>query len=93
MYYFDEPAALVGVSELRTQLDKVLKLAKRCKVYLGKRQKPVAVLVPIEQYQEMEARLDQIEEAALGYIAQERDQKGGKYLSLDQVEKKIGLKR
>ena len=95
MYHFDEASTLVGVSELRTQLDKILKLAKSSKVYLGKRQKPVAVLVPIEKYQEVEALLDRVEDAVLGYIAQARDQKTKlkDYVSLDAAEKKVGLKK
>lgn len=95
MYHFNQPATIVGVSELRTQLDKVLKLAKESKVFLGKRQKPVAVLVPIEKYQETEDFLDRIEDVVLGYIAQERDKSTPlkDYIPLEKMEKKVRLKK
>jgi len=95
MYHFEEPATLVGVSELRTQLEKILKLAKKSTVFLGKRQKPVAVLVPIEQHQAQEELLDRLEDAVLGYLAKQRDKQSDleDYLSLESVEKSVGLKK
>ena len=95
MYHFNQPATLVGVSELRTQLDKVLKLAKDSKVFLGKRQKPVAVIMPIEEYTQMEKLLDHIEDTVLGYIAQEREKHSDikDYIPLEEMEKRIGLKK
>lgn len=95
MHYFPEESAIVGVSELRTHLKEILELAKKVKVFLGKRQKPIAVLVPIEKYQEMEAFLDRIEDTVLGYMAEERDKTTPtkKYLTLEEAEKKIGLKK
>jgi len=62
---------------------------------LGKRQKPVAVLVPIKEFQEMEEFLDQIEDTVLGYIAQERNKKTSlkDYIPLSEMEKRVGLKR
>lgn len=94
MHYFDEPSAVVGVAELRTKLDNILQLAKKTKVFLGKHYKPVAVLVPIEKYKEMEDFIDKVEDAVLGYVAQERDKKISlkNYISLDEAEKKVGLK-
>ena len=95
MSHFNQPATLVGVSELRTQLDKVLKLAKDSKVFLGKRQKPVAVIVPIEEYEKMEALLDKIEDTVLGYIALEREKNSDikDCISLEEMEKRLGLKK
>lgn len=95
MYTFYEPASLVGVSELRTHLDEILKLVRKSKVFLGKRNKPVAVLVSIEKFQEMEDLLEKMEDAALGYVARDRE-KGTKlkeYISLDAAEKRVGLKK
>ena len=95
MYHFNQPATLVGVSELRTQLDKVLKLAKDSKVFLGKRQKPVAVIVPIEEYQEMEDLLDRVEDTVLGYMAKERSESSqpADYISLEEMKKRAGFKK
>ena len=95
MHTFEESSALVGVSELRTHLDEILKLAAKSKIFLGKRQKPVAVLVPMEKYQQMESLLDRVEDAVLGYIAKTRDRKTkvADYTPLDEAEKKVGLKK
>jgi len=95
MHYFPEESAVVGVSELRTKLKEILELAKRVKVFLGKRQKPIAVLLPIEKYEEMEAFLDRIEDTVLGYIAEERDKQTRlkDYWSLEAAEKKVGLRK
>lgn len=95
MYIFNEPSALVGVSELRTHFDKILQLAKKTKVFLGKRQKPMAVLVPIEKYDQMAARLDELEDLALGYVAKKRQKtvKANAYISLAEAEQLVGLKK
>lgn len=95
MYLFDQPSILIGVSEIREKLDKLLKMAKNFKIMLGKRQEPVAVLVPIDQYQKMAELLDRVEDAVLGYQAKERLGQGkiSEYISLDVVEKKVGLKK
>lgn len=95
MYFFDQPSVLIGVSEIREKLDKILKIAKNFKIMLGKRQEPVAVLVPIDQYQKMEELLDRVEDAVLGYQAKERLSQGkiSEYISLGVVEKKVGLKK
>jgi prevent-host-death family protein len=95
MYYFEEASALVGVSELRTRLDEILKLAKKATVFLRKRDKPVAVLVPIEQYRETEAFLEHIEDTILGHIAMERmkNAKPSDFMTLEELEEKIGLRK
>ncbi len=95
MYHFNQPSTLVGVSELRTQLDKVLKLAKSSKVFLGKRQKPVAVIVPIAEYEKMEKLLDEIEDTVLGHMALEREKNTDikDYIPLEEMEKRLGLKK
>ena len=59
MFTIEERTTLVGISELRTKLDEVLKAAKHSKVIIGRRNKPVAVLMDIEVYN----RLDDLIEA------------------------------
>lgn len=94
MYTLSESTTLVPFSELRTKLEEVLKALKTSKVVLERRKKPFAVLVPIERFEKMEELLEMVEDRALGYIAQERDKKGNKdYLSLEEAEKKVGLKK
>ncbi|MBI2339874.1 MAG: type II toxin-antitoxin system Phd/YefM family antitoxin [Deltaproteobacteria bacterium] len=94
MIHFQESSILVGASELRTRLDKLLKLAKQSKIYVGKRHRPVAVLVPLEQYERMEQLYQRVEDRVLGYIARERDKNTDikDYLPLDEAERKVGLR-
>jgi prevent-host-death family protein len=82
----------VGISELRTHFDKVMKLIGKCKVVLEKRNRPVAVIVPIEKYDEMEALMEQIEDGGLGHIARDRyrHSKSADYISIDDAEKEAG---
>lgn len=94
MFHFQESSILVGASELRAELDKLLKLAKKSKIYVGKRQRPVAVLVPLEEYEQMEQLYERVEDRVLGYRARERDKntKLKDYLTLDEAERKVGLR-
>lgn len=89
-----ENTTLIGISELRTKMDKVLKASKNSKVIIEKRHRPVAVLLSLKRYEEIEEILDLIEDKALGYLARERERKEKRlrYLSLDEAEKKVGLK-
>ena len=81
----------VGISELRTQADAILKAAAREKVVLEKRHKPVAVLVPIERYDRTEETLDLLEDYLLGLLARERLERSGNkhYISLSDLEQRI----
>lgn len=94
MQYIEENTTLVGTAELRTKMKEVLKAMKVSKVVLEMRNQALAVLVPIEKYKKIEALLEEIEDRALGYIASGREKaaKEKDYLSLDQVEKKLGLR-
>lgn len=90
MITLKDDSTLVSISELRTKLDKILEASKTSKVLIGKRNKPVAVLLAIEKYNEMEEILDLFEDEALGYLARERQKKSkdSDYLGIDEVEKK-----
>ncbi|MCK4244588.1 MAG: type II toxin-antitoxin system Phd/YefM family antitoxin [Candidatus Omnitrophica bacterium] len=89
-----EDTTLVGVSELRTNIDKILEEARKHKVLIGKRNKPVAVLLAIKKYDEIEEILDILEDVALGYLAKEREShsKPTDYLNVQKVERKIKAK-
>ena len=86
---------LVGISELRTQADEILKVAQQEPVIVEKRHKPMVVLIPIEQYERTEETLDVLEEAILGLLAKEREQRSRRkdYLTLEELERRIGLRR
>lgn len=86
-----EDTALVGISELRTNIDRILEETKKHKVLIERRNKPVAVLLAIERYTDIEKILDVLEDVALGYLAKERElhSKPEDYLDIEVVEKKI----
>ena len=83
-----EDTAIFGVSELRTKMDSALALAKSHRVVLGRRNKPVAVIVDIKKYEEMEEMLDALEDFALGYLARDRERSDpSDYVDLRDAEK------
>ena len=91
MYTIKEDTTLVGVSELRNRIDKVLEEAQHHKVVIEKRNKPIAVLIAIDQYNAMENVLDLIEDIELGHAAGKRE-KGSldkDYISIEKAYKKL----
>lgn len=84
----------VGISELRTQADAIIQVARKERVVLEKRHKPVAVLVPIEQYDRTEETLNFLEDHLLGLLAKEREQRSPRRntLTLEELERKVGLR-
>lgn len=91
MYTVKKDTTLVGVSELRNNIDKVIEEARRRKVVIEKRNKAVAVLVAIEQYSAMEEVFDLIENIKLGRNAKKRDKSSKRtdYISIEKAYKKI----
>jgi len=85
-----EETTIVGVSQLRTHLDDILEESKKHKVLIGKRNKPIAVLIDMEKYKQMEDTLEALEDFALSYLAKERDQKSK---TSDYIDLKEGVKR
>lgn len=85
---------LVGISELRTQVDEILKVAQKEPVIVEKRHKPMAVLVPIGQYERTEETLEALEDYILGLLAQERERRSHRkdYLTLEELERRVGLR-
>jgi len=62
----------VGVSELRSGIEKVLKKAHDGLVIIEKRHKPTAVLMSNEEYEHIQNLLETAEDLVLGFIAQAR---------------------
>lgn len=95
MFTVKEDTTLVGISELRTHFDKVLEAIGKTKVLLERRNKPLAVIVPIEKYNRMEELIEEIEDLELGYLAKERDLKSkpGDYVSLETLTKRRKAKK
>lgn len=95
MFTVKEDTTLVGISELRTNFDKVLAALAKYKVLLEKRNKPLAVIVSVEKYNRMEELIELIEDSGLGYLARERylKSKPSDYIDIDRVERKIKSKK
>ena len=91
MHTIKEDTTLVGVSELRNRIDKILREAQHHKIVIEKRNKPVAVLIAIDQYNAMEELIDRIEDLELGRVAKERERISSRndYSSIEKAYKKI----
>ncbi len=72
MFTVKEDTTLVGVSELRSGIDKILGKAKNGLVVIEKRNKPQAVLMSNEHYEHIQDLLGLSEDLILGTLAHER---------------------
>lgn len=89
-----EDTTFVGVSELRTNIEKILAESKKHKVLIGRRNKPIAVLMDMEKYNQMEHALELLEDYALGALAKERESKSrpSDYVDILAAQKRITKK-
>ncbi|MBI5149785.1 MAG: type II toxin-antitoxin system Phd/YefM family antitoxin [Candidatus Omnitrophica bacterium] len=94
MITLKEDTTLVGVSELRTHMEKILEESKKHKVLIERRNKPVAVIMAMEDYNKIEETLEALEDLALGYLARERESgsKSSDYLDIEEVLKGVKKK-
>ena len=84
---------LVGVTELRKATAEILEKLKLSKVILTKRNKPVGVILDYEEFRNIEAIMNALEDYVLGTLAKERTKRRGKKtLMLEEVEKQLGLR-
>ena len=91
MITIKEDTTLIGVSEFRTHLDKILEESKKHKVIIKKRNKPIAILMSPERYNQIERTLELLEDTALGYLAKERESQSSlsDYVDIEEAKKKI----
>ena len=89
-----EDTTIVGVSELRTHIEKILEASKKHKILIGKRNKPIAVLMEVEKYNQMEHTLELLEDFALAFLAKARDlkAKSSDYIDIEEALKSIKIK-
>lgn len=85
MYTVKENTTLVGISELRTGIEKILEMARKGPVIIEKRHKPQAVLMSNEEYEHISKILDMAEDIVLGFIAEDRykNSKGSDYIDIE----------
>ena len=93
MFTIEERTTLVGISELRTKLDEVLKAAKHSKVVIGRRNKPVAVLMDIDVYNRLDGLIEAWSDEQLSVQASQRlaAAKRRQHVHLAQAKKQLGL--
>lgn len=72
MLTIKENTTLIGVSELRKGIEKILKMAQRGLVIIEKRHKPAAILLSNDEYEHIQRIVETAEDIVLGAIAQER---------------------
>jgi prevent-host-death family protein len=93
MITLKEDTTLVGIAELRNKASEVLEKIKKYRVILTKRNKPLGVIIDYEEYEHMQEMLEEVEDLVLATIAGERlKRKGKKTVTLDEAEKKVGLR-
>jgi len=67
-----ENTTLVGVSELRNGIEKILEKAHKGLIVIEKRHKPTAVIMSNKEYEHIQKLLETAEDIVLGFIANER---------------------
>jgi len=93
MLKVEEKTTLVGVSELRKVMKDILEEIKTNKVVLTKRNKPVGVILDYKEFKKMEETINAFEDHVLGQLAKQRaERKGKKAVTLEEAEKKVGLR-
>ncbi len=85
---------LVGISELRTNAEEILKQMEHSTVIIERRHKPVAVMLPVAKYEEMEALLELVSDHLLVAEAKARYHRTPRkaYLSLETLERRAGMR-
>jgi PHD/YefM family antitoxin component YafN of YafNO toxin-antitoxin module len=92
MITVQQNTTLIGVSELRTKMEQLLKKLPGTKVVIEKRHKPIAILMSNEEYEKTEQLLEMAEDIVLGYLAKSRyeNTKEKEYIDIEEVLKKLG---
>lgn len=92
MFTVKEETTLVGLSELRTNLNDILNAAKEKNVILTKRNKPVLAVLDYDRYQQMTELIEELEDLFLDNLAQQRlERKDRKTIPLAEALKRVGL--
>ena len=73
-----DKTTIAGISELRSQAEKILSSTKDHNVILERHNKPVVVMINYKQYETFEKMLDFAEDYVLGMLALERDKKSAR---------------
>ena len=85
---------IVGVSEMRTKMDEILAASRKHMVIIGKRNKPLAVLIDAVQFAKMEERIEILEDFVLAQLAKAREKSSKKsdYIDIETALKMVTKK-
>lgn len=91
MFELKGDTLVMSTSELQRNIGKIKQKGKP--ILVTKNNRPFVVLLDYEEYQRLQDRLEEFEDAYLGTIAEGRARKKGKVFSQEQVERRYGLRR
>lgn len=93
MITVNDDTVMVGATEFRSEMPKLMKLVGQKTIVVMNRGEPIAVFQDYQHYQEDQNWQDTFEDIVLGYLAKERDATGGNedFVSHRDVLKKLGL--
>lgn len=93
MITVNDNTVMIGATEFRSEMPKLMKLVGEKTIVVMNRGEPVAVFQDYHHYQEDQNWHDTFEDVVLGYLAKERHEnaKEGDYLSHADLLKKLGL--
>ena len=83
---------LVGVTELRHKIDKVIEETKRHMVIVERRNKPVAAFISIEEYEKLLEMKEDLEDRYLGELAAKRGKNIKERINHSDMKKHFGIK-
>ncbi len=92
MFVLDDKTALIGSSDLRTRMAEVENM-KFEKMFVMKRDKPIAVIMTFDQYKKNCARTEELEDLILAHAAKKRHEASSNddYISLENAAEQLGI--
>ena len=87
-----ENTTLVGVTELRHKIDKVIEETKKHMVIIEKHNKPIAAFISIVEYDKLMEMKEEFEDRYLGELAEKREKNGKGRITHSDIKKAFGIK-
>jgi prevent-host-death family protein len=95
MLQINDDTVMVGATEFRSEMPKLIKTLHLKKVIIMNRGEPVAVIQNYQDFKRDEDWMEEFEDLVLGSIAKERDEnsKDSDFYSHEEVLKELGLNK
>lgn len=93
MIHIDENTIMIGATEFRSEMPKLMKLLGQKRIIVMQRGEPIGVFSDFNDYQQQENWADVFEDVVLGYLAKERYESSDEkdYYTSEEMEQKLGL--